>query len=87
MNWPSTPRFAVLSVHDHGIGIPSHQQARIFGRFVRGDNARVREIGGSGLGLYLCRELVERHNGRIWFESVEGQGSTFFVALPLSSIV
>ena len=85
MNWPSTPRFAVLSVHDHGIGIPSHQQARIFGRFVRGDNARVREIGGSGLGLYLCRELVERHNGRIWFESAEGQGSTFFVALPLSS--
>ena len=77
---------AILSVHDYGIGIPVHQQANIFGRFVRADNARTREIGGTGLGLYLCRELVERHDGRIWFESVEGQGSTFYVSLPLAEI-
>lgn len=79
-------RAAILSVRDHGIGIPAHQQVHIFGRFVRADNARVREIGGTGLGLYLCRELIERHRGRIWFESVEGQGSTFFVSLPLAEI-
>jgi len=76
---------ALLCVSDHGIGIPAQQHLLVFGRFARADNARAYGIGGTGLGLYLCRELVERHGGRIWFESVEGQGSTFFVALPLLS--
>jgi PAS domain S-box-containing protein len=76
---------ALLCVSDHGIGIPAQQHLLVFGRFARTDNARAYGIGGTGLGLYLCRELVERHGGRIWFESVEGQGSTFFVALPLVS--
>jgi signal transduction histidine kinase len=75
----------VLSVRDHGIGIPMQQQASIFGRFMRADNARAYGIGGTGLGLYLSRELVELHGGRIWFESTEGQGSTFFLALPIGS--
>jgi two-component system phosphate regulon sensor histidine kinase PhoR len=74
---------AMLSIHDCGIGIPAHQQARIFSRFVRADNARALGIRGTGLGLYLCREFVERQGGRIWFESVEGEGSTFFITLPL----
>jgi signal transduction histidine kinase/GAF domain-containing protein len=74
---------AELSVRDHGIGIPAQQQSRIFGRFARADNARDLGITGTGLGLYLSRELVERQGGRIWFASAEGQGSTFFVALPL----
>jgi signal transduction histidine kinase len=60
-----------------------HQQARLFGRFERADNAQILGIGGTGLGLYLCRELIERQGGRIWFESVEGEGSTFFFTLPL----
>jgi two-component system, OmpR family, phosphate regulon sensor histidine kinase PhoR len=76
---------AFLSVADRGIGIPAQQQARIFGRFERADNSRVYGIGGTGLGLYLSRALVEEHGGRIWFESVEGQGSTFFIVLPLAS--
>jgi signal transduction histidine kinase/GAF domain-containing protein len=76
-------QMALLSVKDHGIGIPLHQQARIFDRFTRAENAQAYGIGGTGLGLYLCRELVERHGGHIWFESREGAGSTFFVALPL----
>jgi signal transduction histidine kinase len=74
-----------VSVKDQGIGIPRHQQAQIFGRFIRADNARAYGIGGTGLGLYLCRELVERHGGRLWFESEEGKGSTFSFTLPLVS--
>jgi signal transduction histidine kinase len=74
---------ALLTIRDYGIGIPFGQQARIFGRFVRAENARSSEITGTGLGLYLSRELVERHGGRLWFESIEGEGSTFFMALPL----
>jgi PAS domain S-box-containing protein len=74
-----------VSVQDEGIGIPLHQQAQIFGRFMRADNARAAGIHGSGLGLYLCRELVEGHEGRVWFQSTEGQGTTFFLTLPLTS--
>jgi signal transduction histidine kinase len=76
---------ALLSVRDQGIGIPEHEQAQVFERFARAGNAQMYGISGTGLGLYLCRELVEQHGGRIWFESAEGQGSTFFVALPLTS--
>jgi signal transduction histidine kinase len=75
---------AILSVRDHGMGIPSYQQGAIFSRFVRADNARDSNIGGTGLDLSLCRELIERHNGRIWFEPVENKGSTFYVSLPLA---
>src|SRR5207247_9445521 len=58
-----------LSVRDRGIGIPARQQARIFGRFERADNSHPYGISGTGLGLYLCRALVEQHGGRIRFES------------------
>ena len=74
----------MLTIRDHGIGIPPHQQAQIFSRFVRADNARVLGIGGTGLGLYLCREFIVRQGGRIWFESVEGQGTIFTIVLPLA---
>ena len=65
---------ASLSVADRGIGIPAQQQARIFGRFERADNGRAYGIGGTGLGLYLSRALVEQHGGRIWFEISRGRG-------------
>lgn len=77
----------ILSVRDHGIGISVQQQEQIFHRFVQADNGRAYGIEGTGLGLYLCRALVERHEGRIWFESIEEQGSTFFIALPILSHV
>ena len=73
---------ARFRVRDQGMGIPRAQQAYIFGRFVRAENARVAGIRGTGLGLYLCRELIERHGGHIDFESEEGVGSTFFFSLP-----
>ena len=75
---------AVLSVRDHGIGIPISQQGRIFNRFFRATNATRLGLEGSGLGLYLSRELIRLHGGHISFESVEGQGSTFSLLLPLT---
>ncbi len=79
----NTNQVVYLSVKDTGIGIPKHQHAQIFGRFIRADNALAWGISGTGLGLYLCRELVERQGGQLWFESEEGAGSTFFMTLPL----
>ncbi|HEV2660023.1 MAG TPA: HAMP domain-containing sensor histidine kinase, partial [Ktedonobacteraceae bacterium] len=78
-----TDHTAEIRVQDNGIGIPLHQQARIFGRFMRADNAQAAGISGTGLGLYLCRALVEQHGGRLWFASGEGRGTTFFVTIPL----
>jgi signal transduction histidine kinase/GAF domain-containing protein len=77
---------AVMSIKDTGIGIPEHQQARIFGRFVRAENGQALGILGTGLGLYLSREFVERHGGQLWFQSTEGKGSTFFVSFPLLAL-
>lgn len=73
---------ARFCIRDQGIGIPSEQQAHLFGRFVRARSARASGISGTGLGLYLCRELIEQHGGQIWFESEEGAGTTFFFSLP-----
>lgn len=74
----------LLSVRDQGIGIPQADQPQIFSRFARAESGEAQGISGTGLGLYLCRELVIQHDGQIWFESREGAGSTFFVRLPLA---
>lgn len=78
---------ACFRIRDQGMGIPRAQQAQLFGRFVRGENGRAAGIRGTGLGLYLCRELVERHDGHISFASEEGVGSTFFFSLPCTETV
>jgi two-component system, OmpR family, sensor histidine kinase VicK len=77
----SAMRFAV---HDEGIGFEPAQADAIFERFRRLDPNLARGIGGTGLGLYICRELVERMGGRIWAESRPGEGSTFYFELPLA---
>ena len=74
-----------ISVADSGIGIPKEDQAHLFQKFYRVDNSETREIGGTGLGLYLCRRLTETMNGRLWVESEYKQGSTFYVELPRTS--
>lgn len=71
-----------ISIADSGIGIPTEDIPHLFQKFYRVDNTDTREIGGTGLGLYLCRRLAEVMGGRIWVESVYKQGSTFFFQLP-----
>ena len=73
-----------VAVRDEGIGIPGNEQQRIFGKFYRVDPQLSRGVGGTGLGLYICRELVRRMHGRITVESREGRGSTFVVDLPMA---
>ncbi|KFE71034.1 ATP-binding protein [Hyalangium minutum] len=73
---------ALLSVSDPGIGIPADQQEHLFERYFRARNVSPRSYGGLGLGLYICRDIVARHGGRIWVESEVDRGSTFYVALP-----
>jgi signal transduction histidine kinase len=71
-----------LSVRDTGIGISPDDQPKIFGKFFRADNAKAQDTVGSGLGLYTTAKIVEHHKGKIWFESVAGEGTTFFVTFP-----
>ena len=73
----------ILSVKDTGTGIPMESQSRVFERFYRVDEGRAREMGSTGLGLAIVKHIVLSHNGRIWLESTLGQGSIFYVAVPL----
>lgn len=72
----------ILSISDQGLGIPRKDIPHIFDRFYRVDKARSRQQGGSGLGLAISKEVVEAFHGQLWAESVEGKGSTFYIALP-----
>ena len=72
-----------VKIEDTGCGIPEKDLPNIFERFYRVDQARSREMGGTGLGLAIVKETILAHGGKIWVESKEGEGSTFYFKLPL----
>ena len=76
-------REIIVSVEDTGIGVLKDQQKRVFSRFFRGANAIKTETEGTGLGLFITKNIVEAHGGRIWFKSKENKGSTFSFSLPM----
>ena len=75
----------LIKVKDNGMGIPVTQQKRIFSKFYRASSAIKKETSGSGLGLYITKNVIEAHNGEIWFKSKEGKGSTFYFTLPINN--
>jgi PAS domain S-box-containing protein len=73
----------VLSITDSGIGIPADDQHRIFDKFFRAKNAQLSQTDGNGLGLYFVKWVMDQHGGKVWFDSKEGIGTTFYLAFPL----
>ncbi|MAT38275.1 MAG: hypothetical protein CL946_01585 [Ectothiorhodospiraceae bacterium] len=78
---------AIISIRDTGIGIPKAEQAKVFERFYRVDKEHSRSLGGTGLGLYIVRWIIETHGGAITLFSEEGKGSEFIIKLPLAETV
>jgi len=72
-----------FSIKDTGVGIPKDQQARVFTKFFRGANVMRLATEGTGLGLFITKNIIEAHGGKIWFESEENKGTTFYFTLPL----
>ncbi|MCO6543700.1 MAG: cell wall metabolism sensor histidine kinase WalK [Lactobacillus sp.] len=77
-----TQRYIILSITDQGLGIPRKDLKKVFDRFYRVDKARSRKQGGTGLGLSISKEVVEAQGGHVWVNSMENQGSTFYISLP-----
>lgn len=86
-NVPAPPAKPMVrfQVQDEGTGIPKDKLESIFERFHQVDSSDARKKGGTGLGLTICRKIIEQHDGEIWAESIEGKGSTFLFTLPLLS--
>jgi signal transduction histidine kinase len=77
--------YAVVSVRDEGMGISQKDRDKLFDRFYRVESKEMKSISGFGIGLYLCAEIISRHNGKIWAESELGKGSTFYFTIPIQA--
>ncbi|MDA1129027.1 MAG: ATP-binding protein [Chloroflexi bacterium] len=82
----ATDRFAQIDLTDHGYGISAKDQVNLFCQFHRVNNPSAQSVSGTGLGLFVTKQLVEAHGGQIWVKSEEGEGSTFSLTLPLSKL-
>jgi signal transduction histidine kinase len=76
---------ALFSIRDRGLGIPVEAQDRVFEKFFRAHAGRPNDAGGIGVGLFIAREIVTQHGGRVWFDTVEGRGTVFYVELPVDA--
>ncbi|PIW36661.1 MAG: hypothetical protein COW24_04175 [Candidatus Kerfeldbacteria bacterium CG15_BIG_FIL_POST_REV_8_21_14_020_45_12] len=77
----------IIAVTDQGIGIPESMKSKIFEKFFRADNAIQMAADGSGLGLYIAKLVMDASGGKIWFDTIEGKGTTFFVQIPISGML
>lgn len=75
--------FIRITIKDTGIGVPAHQKDRLFTKFFRGDNVIRMQTEGSGLGLFIAKNIVKRHGGKIWADSEQGKGSVFYFTIPI----
>ncbi len=80
------PDLILLSVKDTGYGIPKEEQSKIFSKMFRASNVKELSMEGNGLGLYIVKSIVEQGGGKIWFESSENQGTTFYIQFPLTGM-
>jgi len=84
LNARSSDGSIVFTIKDNGVGIPQEKQSRLFTKFYQVDTSLTRKSGGTGLGLVICRGIVEAHKGKIWVESEEGKGSIFSFSIPVN---
>ncbi len=83
MGAATKPGYLVFEIQDSGIGIPPDDQRRLFEKFYRSKQREARAQSGSGLGLAIVKSIAESHGGRVWLDSIEGKGSTFYLQIPL----
>jgi two-component system sensor histidine kinase VicK len=79
-------KHVLIKISDTGYGVPKRQQRQLFTKLFRADNVRRQDTDGTGLGLYIVQSIVESAQGKVWFESEENKGTTFYVRLPLKGM-
>jgi len=86
LNLDKSEKNIIFKVSDSGYGIPKSQQSKIFTKLFRADNAQKIDTNGTGLGLYIVKSIIDKSGGKVWFESMEGKGTTFYISLPIEGM-